>query len=111
MIQGVPKFDAIAIFNGEFSFMGPTVSLKIKAAFVNTKTGHTHGWTTGEGPIWSKNTMDLLGKLRLAMEEDLAKLHLTDGSSVSEVEAGLVETGGGGLGEHLGSGGEEPPPL
>lgn len=111
MIQGVPKFDALAVFNGEFSFMGPTLTLKVKAAFVDTKTGHTHGWTNGEGPIWSKNTMDILGKLREAMEDDLARLHLTDGSTVPEATGGAVEAGGGGLGEHLGSGGEDAPPL
>lgn len=115
MQQGTPKFDGIAVFTAEFSFLGPTVKLSTKAAFVDSRTGHTHGWTTGEGGIWSTGTIDALKALRDSMEADLARLHFTEGAAVPGTGGGGEEPsaggGGGGLGEHLGSGGEDAPPL
>lgn len=114
MQNGTPKFNALALAEGTFNFMGPGAHLTGKAAFVNTRTGHTHGWTEGSGAIWSKATMDALGKLREAMESDLAQAHLVGGSSFDEPgtnrESSIAEPTGG-LGEHLGTNGEDAPPL
>lgn len=102
MIQGRAKFDGIAVGEGTFSFLGTTLKFEGKAAFVNSRTGDTHGWTTNTQ--WSPAVIEKLKELRAAMELDLGRLHLADGGEV------LVGTGssvardsGGGLGEHLGN--------
>jgi hypothetical protein len=111
MQAGTPKFDGIAVHEGTFAFHVVGGSLKVKAAFVDSKSGHTHGWTTGEGPIWSKETMEAMNTLRASMERDLARLHFT--GSALEVAGDTVSTASptgasvGGLGEHLGTGEED----
>ena len=74
MIRGVPKFDGIAIGEGTFSFLGTTVHLEAKAAFVDAKSGDTHGWT--KNMQWSPGTMAKLHELRALMEQDLSRLHM-----------------------------------
>jgi hypothetical protein len=111
MITGQPKFDTLAVYTLEASLVGPTISLKCKLGFVNSKDGLTHGWSTGEGAIWSKATMDALSALREAMERDLAALHM---HGMSDVGGAVVTTGPGlrGLGEHVvGDGGDRTPQL
>ncbi len=80
MIRGNAKFDSISV--GEFSgsFLGSTLAFEAKAAFVNSKTGDTHGWTkNGQG-----------------------RLHLEGGGEVLvSTSTGLPRVSGGGLGEHF----------
>ena len=106
MIRGTPKFDGVAVLEGEFNFLSPTISLKGKAAFISTKTGDTHGWTTNTG--WSKETIAKLQELRALMELDLGRLHLETGDPLATSSSGVdvVPQAGddGGLGSHLGSG-------
>lgn len=108
MIRGNAKFDGLAVGEGKFSFMGPTVHLDGKAAFVNSRTGDTHGWTNNTQ--WSPETIAKLSELRALMEVDLGRLHMENGG---EVLIGPTNTGGvgvssvGGLGEHIG---REPTP-
>ena len=104
MIRGQPKFDGIAI--GEFTaiFLGPTLEFTAKAAFTNSKTGETHGWT--KHTHWSKNTIAKLQELRAAMEMDLGQEHFEGGGEVLVGPSGATTPRGlapdGGLGEHLG---------
>lgn len=103
------KFDSIRVAEVSVSFLEATPAVTAKAAFVNTKSGATHGWTTGKR--WSDETMAKLAELRAAMEKDLADQHFDDGSSVSSPTTsggGLRETFQG-LGEHLGTSGEPVP--
>jgi hypothetical protein len=106
MIQGSAKFDAIVV--GEFtaSFIGPTTDFKAKAAFVNSKTGQTHGWTSNQ--TWSKETIIKLLELRALMETDLGALHLENGGQVLEVPTQPRNPPAPtGLSEHVGDGGLE----
>lgn len=99
MIRGTAKFDGLAIGELSANLLGPTVKLTAKAAFVDSGSGNTHGWTTNES--WSPETMSKLRELRAAMEQDLARMHFGEGlTERSEVFGG--QTPSGGLGEHLG---------
>lgn len=110
MVNGTLKCNALALFEGSFNILAS--KLTVKAAFVDTNTGHTHGWTTGEGTIWSKATMDAMTALKESIELDLAKLHFTDGGTIAEPTAKTEgPAGSGGIGEHLGEQGEDAPPL
>lgn len=104
MQTGTPKFNAVAVVEGTFSFVELGADLRCKAAFVSTVSGVTHGWTSGSGSVWSKNTVALLLELRKAMEEDLAKVHLFADDGASSGEEGPVQRSGQaptGLGESL----------
>lgn len=94
---GTPKFDGIAILDLTVDFTQPSARLTAKAAYVNTKTGETHGWTSGSQ--WSEETRSLLAALRQSMEQDIAARDF-----ISEGPANLDRTPGlRGLGEHVGA--------
>jgi len=111
MISGSPVFDGLVVFTLSADFSQATLSLKARAAFVNTKTGQTHGWTDGDGSMWSRNSMQKLAELRAALEDDLANRHF--GGSVHEeaARAAPVVPPSGGLGEHLNSQGDTTPSV
>ena len=108
-IKGTPKFNAMAI--GEFNakFLGGLQQLEFtaKAAFVNSNTGETHGWTSAGTSAWSPATIEKLKELRALMEIDLGRLHLENGGEVlvGPASVAAATAGGdfeGGIGEHLG---------
>lgn len=107
MIKGTTKFDGVVV--GEFTaiFMGPTLDFKAKAAFVNSKTGQTHGWTTNQ--TWSPPVVAKLQELRALMEADLGAIHLEGGGEVVEsvIAPHRVEPSPTGLGEHVDEGSVE----
>lgn len=109
MIRGTPKFDGVACAEGSFNFFGTGPALVSKAAFINTKTGDTHGWT--ENKVWSRATVEKLQELRALMDIDLGVRHLENGGeSLAGPEAPAAAKGGfgdanSGLGERLGSDG------
>jgi len=75
-------------------------SLTARAAFVDTRTGNTHGWTEGTGTIWSEETKRALVALVELMELDLSRLHfLGMPEAPSNIQGMRTEPGG--LGEHL----------
>jgi hypothetical protein len=96
-ITGTPVFDAIAIATVEINVLEK--SLGAKAAFVNTRNGETHGWTEGNGAIWTKETKDAAAALIAAMERDLAALHL--GTAPEAQKANSPSSPVSGLREHL----------
>jgi len=102
MIQGTPKFDGIAVAKFEIDFLRTPVHIEIKAAFVNSKTGATHGWTTGDGNI-SDKTRALMLELRNSMEQDLAERHFSSGGVAFNSLAPRKADAVGGIGEHLGA--------
>lgn len=113
MILGQPKFNSIQVGELTVSFLGTTLRFEGKAAFVDMKTGHTHGWTKNEQ--WSPAVIEKLKELRALMEIDLGRLHLENGgesvvgpTTLASPAKGLSMEGGG-LGEHLG--GQEPPQV
>lgn len=118
MKQGVPKIDAVKIGSITVELMNPpSGKMSAKAAFVNSKTGHTHGWTTHE--VWSPATLLKLRELCASMEADLAAAHF-EGGSVTEPEAGIFTSTepapspvgpSMGLMEHLDSSGKDAPPI
>lgn len=97
-IDGTPKFQTLAVAELTAELKGSSVTLTAKAAFVDRASGLTHGWTKGEGAIWSQETIARLGALRESMERDLAGLHF-NGPALPEQQAEQRELGG--LGEHL----------
>lgn len=104
MIRGTPKFDGVAVAEGSFSFLGNGPAIEAKAAFVNTKTGDTHGWTTNK--VWSRATIEKLQELRALMEIDIGQRHLEGGgeslmgpATLAGASGGLREPGG--LSAHL----------
>jgi hypothetical protein len=108
------KFDHVAVgsFTADF-FAGPSPVMKAKAAFADSKTGCTYGWTSNE--TWSPHTLEKLRELRQSMEEDLAVIHFEDGGTAQvartlEVpKAAPVHNGEGGIGEHA-TASKEPTP-
>ena len=104
MIRGSTKFDSVSVGEGAFSFLGSNLTLEAKAAFVNSRTGDTHGWT--KNSQWSPTTIEKLKELRALMEIDLGALHLENGGEVLVASSTVGQTvassgGSGGLGEHL----------
>lgn len=100
VISGNIKFSGIAIGELTVNRMGPTLKMEAKAAFVDPKTGVTHGWTTGSQ--WSKETVAKLNELFLLMEADLAKAHFVDAGTSDDGPVTISRpTGVGGLGEHV----------
>ena len=111
-IRGTPKFDGIVVASFEADFKATTIKLDAEAAFVDTRSGETHGWTRGSGHNWSKETMLKLQELRESMETDLAQRHFDhpETSSVRQVNSPNIDAmrSSEGLGEHLGSDVEAP---
>lgn len=104
MIKGTPKFDGLAVTKMELDFIKNPIHIEVSAAFVNSKTGDTHGWTRSSGG-WSEETRALIKQLREAMERDMASSHLTDADTAAPTTGKAGITLGpttGGLGEHLG---------
>lgn len=102
-VKGVPKFDSVTMGDINADFKKATISLGGVAAFVDSETGQTHGWTRGEGPVWSKETMLKLQELKDSMEHDLARVHFGDDviqSNGENTRAGLAFPRG--IGEHIG---------
>jgi len=102
------KCDGIALGEASFSFMNSgSIILEAKAAFVNTRTGDTYGWT--KNTVWSPPTIEKLKELRTLMEIDLGHLHLEEGGEpLTGVSApaegrGLGSMPKGGIGEEVGS--------
>lgn len=86
--------------------------MKSKAAFVNSVTGNTHGWTTHH--VWSPETLERLKKLRESMELDLAAAHFLDVGEAPQAEVeetGTTTESSGGLGEHLGRRMQDADPI
>jgi hypothetical protein len=106
MIKGKPKFDVIAMGEIKADFTKRDTVLKAVAAFAHSETGLTHGWTRGEGQVWSEVTMKKLQSLKESMEKDLAERHL-DGFTVSasggKPGLNLEATEPGGIGEWVGT--------
>jgi hypothetical protein len=73
MVRGTLVPDGLAVLEVQASFL-PGGQLSAKAAFVNTKTGRTHGYT--EHTTWSPGTLAKLDELRALMEEDVAARHM-----------------------------------
>lgn len=112
MKLGAPNFDGIAVMEVKVSFLGPTTSLEAKAAFVNSKTGNTHGSTTCTQ--WSPATIEALRALRDQMEEDLIRIHFSEDLSSPSTVGGspfarAMGNKPGGIGEQLNDDGDVPP--
>lgn len=97
------KFDAIRIAEVTINLVEQQPSMTAKAAFVNTTSGHTHGWTNGRS--WSEETLAKLRELKESMERDLEKQHFDDLSHTpgTTTSGSVTREGFHGLGEHLGT--------
>lgn len=95
-------FRGLAVAEMSVSFLstnGPRLSAKL--AFVNPKTGDTHGWT--EKHTWSPPVLQKLEELAKVMEEDAAKQHLQDFAQALTADTDSINVlPEGGLLEHLG---------
>jgi hypothetical protein len=102
MIKGYAKFDSIVVGELTAAFIGPTLDFKAKAAFVDSKTGQTHGWTTSQ--TWSPPVIAKLKELRELMEMDLGAVHFEGGGEVvsNTVTPQRVGPAATGLSEHVG---------
>src|SRR5215204_6122016 len=101
-VTGRPRFDTLVLGELQANFWQGTPVLKGKAAFANSATGQTHGFTHCEK--WSKETVTLLEQLRASMENDLSA---RDFEATTDA-AGAAQLSFTGLGEHL-AGGESSP--
>jgi hypothetical protein len=103
VIKGTTKFDGIAIGEFQAKFVGPTLEFVAKAAFVNSKTGDTHGWTTNR--TWSPQVITKLKELKGLMELDLGAVHFDGGGELMDAAVHAPYVGDrqepGGLGELL----------
>jgi hypothetical protein len=98
------KFDKVSVFELSANFQGEH-ELLVKAAFVSTRTGKTHGWTNGS--IWSPAVRAKLKELRVLLDQELTAQHF-DGAPSGAPARDDVDSGG--LAEHLREP-PEPPPL
>ncbi len=99
MIRGTMKFNGIAVGEFSVSFLGPTIKMVAKAAFVSPDSAAAHGWT--EGTQWQPDTMAKLNELRALMERDLGLIHFVSGTEVRGDTRVPVSQAVGGLAEHL----------
>lgn len=97
-VKGTPKFDTLALAELAADFKGQGTSVVCKAAFVNSATGSTHGWTQSNGP-WSKETTELLAKLKDSIEADMGDKHLDN--ATTPTSGNVSSPNAGGLGELL----------
>lgn len=105
-------FNGIALGELTIDFLSTPAKVVAKAAFINTQTGATHGWTTCHQ--WAPDTMERLRELRFLMERDLAAIHFADASSGVQAASSTTRGGGlqaelKGLGERLGATVEDVP--
>jgi len=107
VIDGNPKYTALSV--GEFScnLLGNTVKLTAKAAFVDPRTGATHGWTQCDS--WSPETMEKMREFVNSLESDLARQHFSGFAPAAAIldvskPAGVPS---GGLGEHVTGDGDQ----
>lgn len=98
-------FDSLSVGRYTADFTKSPSVIEAKAAFVNSRSGMTHGWTSGIGP-WSERTLQLAQELQEALARDIAQLHARKGS----VEAPAAQKPGlrvtppqdtEGIGEHV----------
>lgn len=106
MIKGTVRFDGLAVSTINADLTKPQLHLEAVAAFVDSSTGETHGWTKATGPVWSKDTLLKFRELTQSMEEDLSKLHLLGASSSSTETTPSKSIGG--IGEHVAASGDAP---
>lgn len=104
------KFNALRVAEISVNLAEQPPKISAKAAFVNTETGTTHGWTQS-GSGWSNDTVVKLRELRELMERDMADLHFADGSvtTTATTSSGGLRENFKGLGETLRAGEEEVP--
>lgn len=104
-------FDGMAVGEISVTFVEQPFKVTAKAAFVNTKNGQTHGWTTCSQ--WSAATLDKLRELRELMERDLEAIHFADSSFSStpttSMGSGSLPSQFKGLGEALGTNADDVP--
>ena len=99
-VEGTPVFNALAILEIEkIDYREGSPSLVAHAAFVNTKTGRTHGRTVGRQ--WSKETLAKFEELKDSMERDMSRQHFSDGTvdATTSATPGKEPTG---IGEFIG---------
>ncbi len=97
-MKGTPKFDTLTILLIKSDMTKLPHSLEAEAAFLDSTTGATHGWTKGSSSFWSEQTMNHFKELKKSMEKDMCKLHFSYLVDEEEKKTGLVITG---LAEHL----------
>lgn len=101
-IQGVPKFDALALLEIEaIRFNGTSPAVVAHAAYVNLTDGNTYGRTTCRN--FSKATMDKLIELRECMEQDMAALVFESSEAHASNDGALGPKPVGGISEYLGA--------
>jgi hypothetical protein len=100
-VDGTPKFSTLSVAEIQADFKGSNVVLTCKAGFVDRNTNVTHGWTRGEGAVWSRTTIDALVALREAMEQDLAAKHFVEYSATPTGVSHTPPERIGGIGEFL----------
>lgn len=96
--QGSIVFDGVAITTIEADLLNK--SLTARAAFINSKTGNTHGWTEAQGTIWSERTKAAFKALVDCMEQDIGRLHFSN-LPATQVSESSVSSEPSGIGEHL----------
>lgn len=103
MLKGTPEIDALSVGEITVNFITDPLRVEGKAAFLNSQTKSTHGWT--RNTTWSSETMRKLDELKQCMERDLGEIHFTS-SEIPQKNAKVADNffkPEGGIGEHLGT--------
>ncbi len=93
----VAKFDKVAIGEITIKLMEEPNVVSAKAAFVNTKSGTTHGYTYCTN--WSKEVLIKIKELAALMSLELDSTHFDMG--ITSSEQGVIPQEIGGLGEFI----------
>lgn len=113
MKTGTARVLGVVVASIDMNFLETTARIETQAALVNPKTGGTVGWLKERN--WSPATMEKVRELRDAMEADLAKnlFEETTGDAFPvtqdaprDVTTSAGSPPAGGIGEHLGEGGD-----
>lgn len=106
-IQGTLKASQLAVAQMTLDLTKSPVRIEVMAAMIDPDTGNTVAWVPCRGNLWSTETQAALRTLLDAMENDIARSVLQATSVTSRTNVASAPLGG--LGEHLGDGGDEAP--
>jgi len=89
-ISGIPKFDAVVVYDGEFKHEHGGFSVSVRTALVNTKTGGTMAFSHGTSAVMSDETKELFQKFLASYEQDVLRVLFDGPTSASSSESGIV---------------------
>lgn len=109
-MKGTLNADELKVARINVDLLKNPMKLTALFALVNTSTGRTVAWTSGDSGRWSNETMQHFKVLCESMERDIAS-DTMHGGSVSAETTTKPAAQVGGLAEHLGTGDGDAPSI